>query len=1245
MAKRKPEHIAMVCPKTGRSINVTWRRRWLPWVVPFVGIASLLWFLVRVIPKPSRATYPCQRLAAPIASGFIVWLTGIVASSLAYRKAKCLAGQSRYAVAGVFAAVAVAAIWWSVNITADRGVGAAFTPTDPPNSPVGIGKGIYPGRVVWVHDPEATSWDGKTGSWWDDGNLDQQVVDAMVSQALVTMTGQKNDVAAWDALFRHFNRTRNRGDVGYTRGEKVVIKINMNQDSGGAWAANAGMPSPQMIHSLLDQLVHVVGVPASAITIYDAARYIGDPIYNKVRSDPDPEFQKITFVVRPGYAQRGRVGATPDLDHPIRFANPSVWGGARAYVPRSVTEADYLINMALLRSHSMFGITACGKNHFGSVHFPGYASAGGWTPEPLHNFGNRSQPMGTYCCLVDLIGHPQLGGKTLLYLIDALYAARNQSAEVIRFPSFGNDWTSSLFLSQDPIALDSVAVDFVRNEPLETDCTGPGVDNYLHEGALANNPPSRSLYDPDGDGTRLASLGVHEHWNNAVEKKYSRNLGKSEGIELVMPALTVAEGPVLNLTKGTRYNYIRHAVQDANEGDVIVAAPGVYRETVAFDGKAVTVRSQDPNDPAVVEATVIEGATEGVTFTGGEDANSVLAGFTVTGATRGVFCQAAAPTILNCRLVGNTEAGVKLVENCNPVLGNCIIAGNGGDGIEMWPPRGSRLVPQNYATVVHCTIVGNRSHGIRGGKPTVVNTIVYANSIDGQSTQISADAATVQYCDVQGGWPGTGNLNADPKFVTPGYWGDPADPKRPAAPSDKKAVWVPGDYHLSIGSPCIDAGDPALTPAWVAMDIDGQPRIVGARADIGCDEVVPPILITWIGHASVKIAWKDVVIYVDPRTVSGSPHDATLILVTHHHSDHYSAADIAKVSGPTTPLIVAAKVVTTYGVGQQIMPGQTFDQPGVHVLAVPAYNINKTNHPKGDNLVGFIIEIGGKRIYIAGDTDLTPEMKALTDIDVAFLPAGGTYTMDAVEAADATRYFKPRLAIPYHWGTSVGTRADAERFAKLAACNVKVMSYGEVLSSDDWQKDFSVAAYWKLDETQGTVANDSANNYNGTLTGGPLWQPTGGKLAGALQLDGVDDYIKTPLVLNPSEGTFSIFAWVKGGAPGQAILSQAAGVSWLMADSSAGTLMTQLRASGRNSKDLISANVVTDGQWRRVGLTWDGAIRILYVDDVEVARDAQAGLAGSTGGLYLGADSTLAPGAFWSGLIDDVRLSSRALKP
>ena len=1241
MSTRRDKQAGRVCPKTGRPIQSSRRYAWLPFVLPIAGLLSLVWFLIRVIPKPSRAAYPCQRVAFPLASGFVVWLTGMVGSILAYRRARQLLGQSRYVLAALFMVVAVAAIWWSVNIATDNSVEAAFTPTDPPNSPMGVGKGIHPGRVVWMYEPRAATWDGETGRWWEEGNTDQPAVDYMVSKSLQALTGEPTDVDAWGALFRHFNATRGLGDLGYQRGETIAIKINMNQDSGGTWSANAGMPSPQMLYSVVDQLINVAGVPGSAITIYDASRYIGDPLYNKIRGNPDPEFQQVTFAVRSNYAGSGRLGVTADMANPIRFAGSGIAGGGRAYPPRQLTQANYLINMALFRAHQLFGVTFCAKNHFGSMY---WQSNGGWTPEPLHNFGSRNQAMGSYNCLVDLIGHPHLGGKTLIYMIDGVYGARHQNGEIMRYASFNDGWTSSIFVSQDPVAIDSVALDFVRNEPRATDCTGQGVDNYLHEAALANDPPSRSVYDPDGDGKRLESLGVHEHWNNAAEKKYSRNLGMGEGIELVVPALTSEDGPVENRTQGKRYDVISHAIQEASEGDEIVVAPGVYNESVSFGGKAVTVRSEDPNDPAVVAATVIDGGAQSVSFNAGEDAASVLAGFTVAGATRGIYCQGASPTIRNCRVVDNVEAGIKLWESSNPTIVNCVIAGNGGDGIEMWATKSGRMVPYNFATIAYCTIVGNGGSGVLGSKPILANTIVCSNGVDPTTAQIAADAPVVNYCDVEGGFSGTGNIDVDPGFVLPGHWADPTDPTLPATPGDPAAVWIHGDYHLRADSPCIDAGDPASGTAETSTDIDGQPRIVGGRADIGCDELSQPVAITWFAHASVKLGWKDTVIYVDPRRLSITPHDATLILVTHSHGDHYSPSDIAKVRNAQTQFIASADVVQSYGSGQSIAPGQTIDAAGVRVIGVASYNITKTNHPKSRNWVGFIVEVGGRRIYLAGDTDLTEEMKALTDIDVAFLPAGGTYTMDAVEAAQATTFFKPTLAIPYHWGTSVGTRADAETFAARAACNVKVMAPGETITTDDLDKDFSLVAHWKLDETQGSIAGDSAGNYDGTLEGGPTWKPNGGQLGGALELDGIDDCITTPFILSPSAGPFSLFAWIKGGMPGQAVLSQANGSDWLAAGTT-GTLMTQLRQSGRNSQDLASQAVVTDGEWYRVGVTWDGSQRTLYVDDVKVAGDAQTGLTGSTTGLYIGAGSGLAVGSFWSGLIDDVRIHTRVVEP
>jgi hypothetical protein len=146
-------------------------------------------------------------------------------------------------------------------------------------------------------------------------------------------------------------------------------------------------------------------------------------------------------------------------------------------------------------------------------------------------------------------------------------------------------------------------------------------------------------------------------------------------------------------------------------------------------------------------------------------------------------------------------------------------------------------------------------------------------------------------------------------------------------------------------------------------------------------------------------------------------------------------------------------------------------------------------------------------------------------------------------------------------------------------------------------------------------------------------------------LDGVAAYVRTPFVCDPAQGAFSVFAWVKDGAPGQLILSQVAGANWLMAGASDGALVTELKSSGRTGKALKSSVRVTDGVWHRVGFVWDGTDRILYVDDVEVAKDTQANLANSTGGLCIGAGSTMSPASFWKGLIDDVRIYDRAVKP
>jgi len=210
-------------------------------------------------------------------------------------------------------------------------------------------------------------------------------------------------------------------------------------------------------------------------------------------------------------------------------------------------------------------------------------------------------------------------------------------------------------------------------------------------------------------------------------------------------------------------------------------------------------------------------------------------------------------------------------------------------------------------------------------------------------------------------------------------------------------------------------------------------------------EAAMGITIQWFGHASFKISHEKTVIYIDPWKLKEEPHDATLVLVSHSHGDHYSAGDIAKVRGPDTKLIASADVVTKEGVGESLTPGMTIQSGDVRIIGVPAYNTNKRFHPRENNWLGFVIEVGGKRIYYAGDTDLTEEMKALKNIDLALLPAGGTYTMNAEEAAQAANQIKPKMAIPYHWGDIVGRQEDAEKFAKSASCKAKVLKPGESL--------------------------------------------------------------------------------------------------------------------------------------------------------------------------------------------------------
>jgi len=204
-----------------------------------------------------------------------------------------------------------------------------------------------------------------------------------------------------------------------------------------------------------------------------------------------------------------------------------------------VTGATYLINAALLKGHSLAAVTLCAKNHFGSVYREGTGpnrSYQGWSPSNMHDaIMTETRPMGTYNPLVDLMGHKDLGGKTILYLIEGFYAALHQSvpAQKWQSPPFNGHWTASLFVSQDPWRSSRWPWTFSRPRRRPRAWSGPWTTTCTRQ--PAGQPPAlrKPATTPRATGTMLQSLGVHEHWNSPEKKQYSRNLGTGKGIELL----------------------------------------------------------------------------------------------------------------------------------------------------------------------------------------------------------------------------------------------------------------------------------------------------------------------------------------------------------------------------------------------------------------------------------------------------------------------------------------------------------------------------------------------------------------------------------------------------------------------------------------------------------------------------------------------------------------------------------------
>jgi len=523
-----------------------------------IGIFAVIWFLLRSGTSPHRTQYPCQQVAKTIASIYIAyWSAMLLGISLYLKKLK----MHFASLLPLFAIILLFAYSIGGNLIKEN---RDWKPL--PKEPIGKPTGYKPGRVVWVWNPHATR-EELQGYWWERENNNQEVIDEMFEQGIKALAGVNDTKKAWDSLFRWFNIQHGKGNVSYMPGEIIAIKINMNNcwdSTNYRHEDNDRDASPYVVKALLRQLVNVVGVNQENIILFDASRPIPDWFYYRVIYKDYPvsmelEFPNVKFYDCIG--KEGRIKVQPS-EMRIYFA----YGPCKyRTLPKCVVEADYLINMPLLKMHPINnGMTLSGKNLFGC-----------WIEEveDIHDYHEYGQIMGNPAPQVDLLAHEQLGGKTLLYIGDGLFGTLKDHKTIAKFQMypFNNDWTNSLFFSQDPVAIDSVMFDFLNEEadPIE------GAHNYLHQAA---QPTWK--YDPEGDGTYLnESLGVHEHWDTNVDifspERYS---GAGIGIDFVAIGKEYAEPSIRILAPRPNHLYIFGK-------DVAIISKTVVIGSIVVEGK------------------------------------------------------------------------------------------------------------------------------------------------------------------------------------------------------------------------------------------------------------------------------------------------------------------------------------------------------------------------------------------------------------------------------------------------------------------------------------------------------------------------------------------------------------------------------------------------------------------------------------------------------------------------------------
>lgn len=521
----------------------------------FLGLFSFIWCLFRIALKPSRATYPCVQAAYPFASGFMLYVAGLLTSVYAYTSALSNFRRKQYVTFFALLVVAIGASTLTSFETKSTFAGNFETAEYDANIPMGEANGINPGRVTWAHDPDATNENAESEEWITNTNL--EVVEKMIKNSINSLTGKSNLRESWNELFKYFNIEHGKGANGYQDGEKIFIKLNLTNtrrcnQNYNLRNLSVVRTTPQSVLVVLRHLVNEMNIPQEKISV-------GDPQHCVVNAWWDllhPEFPNVNYIDNRG--EKGRTLAIKGTKADIKYSDRGTIlrsGGQNFTDPADqgdpvyqdsfyevIEEADYMINIANLKGHHRAGVSFTAKNHFGShtrekalhLHM-GLVIPDGKTGSKMRD------GYGRYRVLVDLMGNKYLGGNTMLFVVDGLWGGPNAGSapEKFNMPPFNGDWSSSIFMSQDQVALESVCFDFLRAEFTEESNHSSaypqfdGVDDYLRQAADSANWPEGIVYDPEDDGIPIKSLGVHEHWNNEIDKQYSRELGYNKGIDLV----------------------------------------------------------------------------------------------------------------------------------------------------------------------------------------------------------------------------------------------------------------------------------------------------------------------------------------------------------------------------------------------------------------------------------------------------------------------------------------------------------------------------------------------------------------------------------------------------------------------------------------------------------------------------------------------------------------------------------------